>query len=73
MYSGNKNSFISILYMFDLLSKRNVEKIQKNMAYFAIFCLFSLPPNPLERNLNFLFKKQKILYVDNKSAKFYEV
>ena len=58
MYSGNKNSFISILYMFDLLSKRNVEK-KKKMACFAAFYLFSLPPTPLGKNFDFFFPKDK--------------
>ena len=46
MYSGNKNSFISILYMFDLLSKRNVEKIQKIWHILLFFAYFSTTEPP---------------------------
>ena len=43
------------------------------MAHFATFCLSTLPPNPLKKTFQFSSQKPKILYVDNKSAKFYEV
>ena len=71
MYSGNKNSFISILYMFDLLSKRHNEKIRKIWHILLFFAYFLYHRTPWKKIL--IFQKTKILYVDNKSAKFYEV
>ena len=73
MYSGNKNSFISILYMFDLSSKRNVEKIQKKWHILLFFAYFLYHRTPWNIFFYFSFQKTKILYVDNKSAMFHEV
>ena len=56
--------------MFDLLSKRNVEKIKKMWHILLFLAIFSTTEPPGKKN--FLFKKQKF-YVDNKCAKFHEV
>ena len=71
MYSGNKNSFISILYMFNLLSKRNVEKKKKYGIFCYFFAYFLYHQTPWKKK-EFSFQKAKILNVDNKSAKFHE-
>ena len=58
--------------MFDLLSKRNVEKIQK----YGIFCYFSpifSTTEHLTKKILIFFSKPKILFVDNESAKFHKV
>ena len=55
--SGNKNSFISILYMFNLFPREMLKKYKK----YGLFCYFLpifLPPQPLEK-IFFLFKKQR--------------
>ena len=61
MYSDNKNSFISILYIFDLLSKRHIEKMQK--VWHILLCLlyFLSHQTPWKKIFNFLFRKQNFI------------
>ena len=68
--SGNKNSFINILYMFDLFPREMLKKYKKYGLFSYFLPIFSTTTAP---GNFFSFQKTKILYVDNASAKFHKV